>query len=762
MAREPYFPHKRLSEAVRNDDTFTAERIYENCRHSWRSSIGLTDYCETALRHRCLPMVKLLLSQDGGFDYNRLIRAAVECDFGEGVEALQSKGGLLDKDSIYKCLEHNKPGVLKYILEHKILMLSNPNINSTPTSNRQLKHVETRALHCCIHGSIRHREPDKVLDCVKLLVEAGADLNKDKDGETPIYLAAANGMVTTVTYLAQRGASIAITQRNINILRHYSIHPPTSLLHCLASSGAKLESDSYDECLKLLMAQGVDINQLNSSNETPLYLAVENGNEGMVKSLISAHCDVNIKVDDYQSHMLSISIRRGDTAITEILKKAGVDINIADKNGLTPLLKCLQYGHSVGLAKLLIDNGADVNAQDNTGKCVLEYPYHWYTCHAPLAPDTVQMLINKGADIHKRGVVLLNKAVGCEDIRTTLFLIENGIHINTEDEHGDIPLGLAARTNNIELVTLLTSKGGDVNHQNLQGATALHKSADNVNGRSVTEILLKAGANVNLCDNNGRAAFMAAARAYNIPVLQCLLEAGSDINLCDNDGRTALMQAALECNRSVLQCLLGAGADTNITDPDKNSVIPGVMNSSIFDGRGRKWINCLKLLLINKCYGSLDAPGKNGETLFKWLLDKHEADLIWYLVTENCSLKGLGLHRFKDKFKFPDTLMLSKILFESGAPLREIWAIIKTSFLNNRHSLGLFKKQTHAIRDFWKSRSLQSRCRRTIRNCIGSGISSKITQLGLPQLLQDYVIMKDMIPEKYFTLEINDEDDKDY
>ncbi|KAK6169876.1 hypothetical protein SNE40_020850 [Patella caerulea] len=167
----------------------------------------------------------------------------------------------------------------------------------------------------------------------------------------------------------------------------------------------------------------------------------------------------------------------------------------------------------------------------------------------------------------------------------------------------------------------------------------------------------------------------------------------------------------------------------------------------------RKWINCLKLLLINKCHESLDAPGENGQTLFKLLLDNHESNLLWYLVTENCSLEGLDLDRVKDKLRFPDTLMLSKILFESGASNRQIEALIRRSYLDNKQS------QMQAFHDFWKSRNLQSRCRREIRKCIGSGIRSKITQLGLPPLLQDYVIMKDLIPEKYFTLVMEDTDD---
>ncbi|KAK6169874.1 hypothetical protein SNE40_020848 [Patella caerulea] len=576
------------------------------------------------------------------------------------------------------------------------------------------------SLHRCIHGTegwFSHKESDNVLVCVKLLVDTGEDLDlEDSDGKTPIQLAAERGLVTVVIYLAQRGASLDIKQH------------PTNLLHSLAGSKTKLESDSYDECLQVLITRGLDINQLNSSNESPLYLAVVNDNAGMVKSLITSNCDVNMKVGYELLPILSMLIigRNVQIAIVEILIKAGCDINGIDKNGVTPLMECLKH-RNVGLAKLLIDKGANMNAQDNKGVCVLEYPYDWNTFYNPLASDTVQMLINRGADIHKGGGIVLNKAVGRGDYTTASLLIERGISVNKEDEHGDKPLGLAARNNDIKLVELLTQKGGDVNHQNQQGETALHKSADKVNGRKVTKILLQTGA---------------------------------DINLCDNYGSTALMEAAQACNRSGLQCLLEAGADVNKTDAVGNSAIHNLMLGSMFIYRpSRKWINCLKLLLTNKCHGSLDTPNENGETLFEWLLCKDNVDLIWYLVTENCSLGGFDLGGFRDKFKFPDTLMLSKILFESGAPKREIRALIRTSSLNNRQPLAIYKNQMHDFHDFCESRSLKSRCRREIRKCIGSGIRSKITQLGLPPLLQDYIIMKDLIPEKYFTLVMNDKDD---
>ncbi|KAK6169526.1 hypothetical protein SNE40_020566 [Patella caerulea] len=1027
---------EKLREAVNKNDTSEVERIIQHYV-KWGHDEIWKELCEVALKNRCLPIVELLLSSEKNsisfvdFKSNtQLIKAAIKSDFIDGVKYLQSKGIPLyfahsmsryNLSALTECVINNSVEVLKYLLELKYLD-KNPDKEETllmtcchelkieslkillkseliNTINQQSVNCQCSALHFCMGG--RHhvcgREQRRVLECVKLLMEAGADVNlQDINGTTPIQMAAELGMVTTVIYLAERGVNLDLENKQGN------------LLHSLADSRER--ADSYDECIQLLITKGVDINKLNSSNETPLYLAACRVNEEMVKSLINSHCNVNIKVGGNKESVLLASIRPEHTTIAEILIQAGCDVNTADKNGVTPLMKCVEAGNNV-LIKQLIEQGGLVNAKDKKRRFVLDYLFRSYH-HQSTSADIVRIIIEAGADINKCSN-LLCKAIKRRDYKTASLLIEHGIDVNTVDKNGDNPLALASGKGKLELVKLLISKDCDINHQNREGQTALHKAIEvsifytsiqdndqqtplsiavgyrnmsitevlltagadidhcdesrqtplmiavknhdtdianvllkagavlkprdelgrnamylaafynnplvldvlleysnvrseaesivnatdmtgktpfmvaaekgyktmvekllmagcNINlqdhggktalmcavdnddvtvlslllqngadynicdnngktalmvavekqkdghckewikyGASVNHVdnngntalliavkdsnrgivnsllkagadvnlsdnngqtalvtatvngsnwgivnsLLKAGADVNLSDNNGQTALVTATESYNRSILKCLLKAGADVNQSNNHGTTALMAAARTCNRSILECLLNAGADVNKTDTDGRSAIHYIMVGS--RGSGRKWINCLKLLLINKCHVSLDTPGEDGKTLFQWLLKKNKEDLIWYLVTENCSLKDLNLPKVKYKFQFPDMLMLSKILFGSGAPKREINVIILIHFF----STGLSEDERYELLNFFKSRTLQSRCRREIRNCIGPGISSKITQVGLPQCLQDYVVMKDLIPEEYFTLLINDEDD---
>ncbi|XP_050391163.2 serine/threonine-protein phosphatase 6 regulatory ankyrin repeat subunit B [Patella vulgata] len=919
---------EQLEKAVNKNDTVAVERIIQEyvelgneygIRH-----VFWVKLCENALKNKCLPIAKLVLPPEciSNIETSKtLMKAAIESDFTEGVKFLHSKGiplsfalpssnYLLHSISgnywsvLIECAKNNKVEVLKYLLklkyldknpdrEHTLIMLCCHELNIESlkillnselinTINQQSWNLGYSALQFCIDGmkkrsslfGIDVRNPKRVLDCVKLLVEAGANVNLQAgNGKSPIQLAANRGMVTTVIYLVQTGASLdmttnqgtllhclagsdqkadsydecvqllithgmdinqlnssnktplylAVCQGNeemvgsliksgcdVNIKLGYDMESVLiqlaanrgmvttviylvqtgasldmttnqgTLLHCLAGSDQK--ADSYDECVQLLITHGMDINQLNSSNKTPLYLAVCQGNEEMVGSLIKSGCDVNIKLGYDMESVLMASIRRQRTAIAEILIKAGCDVNSTDKNGVTPLMESVKTDNHV-LVKQLIGHGAFVHAKDNNGCFVLDYsfrynylfPAYHYTNDQSASADIVKMLIEAGADIHKCDN-LLRRALVQAYYATASLLIEHGIDVNTVDENGDKPLALASQTGKLELVTLLISKDCDINHQNLKGKTSLHKAilvsrlhkAKKCRGYSlqnrgeVIKLLLQNGMNVNLGDFDGQTALFMAVGNGERSITKDLLKAGANVNHCDKKRQTPLMTAASNCNRSILECLLEAGADVDKTDTDGRSAIYGIMVGS--RGRDRKWINCLKLLLTNKCHVSLGTPEKNRKTLFEWLLENDEADLIWYLVTENCSLQSLDLRRVKDKFQFPDTLMLSKILFESGAEKNDIISSLDTGVSSSRcvSFREVFEgKHLDKFRDFCKSRSLKSRCRRVIRECIGPGISSKITQVGLPKYLQDYVVMKDLIPEKYFTLVLNDKDDDD-
>ena len=97
-----------------------------------------------------------------------------------------------------------------------------------------------------------------------------------------------------------------------------------------------VKNNSINGVTKLLNGGGINVNQVNASGRTALWLAS----------------------------------REQQIRIMEKLLVAGVDVNKADKDGKTPLFIASEMGHQDAV-KMLLDAGADVNKADKDGKTPL-------------------------------------------------------------------------------------------------------------------------------------------------------------------------------------------------------------------------------------------------------------------------------------------------------------------------------------------------------------------------------------------------------
>ncbi|XP_055954648.1 serine/threonine-protein phosphatase 6 regulatory ankyrin repeat subunit A-like [Patella vulgata] len=727
--------------------------------------------------HRSTDIVKIMI--EAGADIhkgNNLLSRAIDCQKYKTASLLMEHG--IDVNTVDK--NGDKPLALasKHCKTHLVTLL----ISTDCDINHQNLRGET-VLHKVSRYSAYNQNKKKI---IKTLLQNGVNVNlNDVDGETALFIAVGNRERSITEELLKAGADVNHCDNRERTPMMIAVKNKDNVIaNILLQAGADLKpkdvwgrnalylavllkvSLDLDVLLKYSNLRSEADNATYEEGKTSLMAAAERGPKPMVETLLNVGCNINLQ-DHCGKTALMFAVDNQDETILSLLLQNGADYNICDADGRTALLLAAERGPKDIVEKLLIA-GCNINLQDHRGKTALMFAVD--NQHETI----LSLLLQNGADYNicdnngqtaLMAAVQKQKEIHCED------LLKAGADVNLSDNNGNTTLLIAVRLNNWKIVNGLLNAGADVNLSDDNGETALMIAARNcnrLNDRKIVNNLLNAGADVNFSYNNGNTALLTAVGFYNRKIVTDLLKAGADVNLSDNNGETALMIAARNWDRFILECLLKDGADVNLSDTWGRSAIHGIM---VDDGYHYRWINCLKLLLINKCYASLDTPGEDGKTLFEWLLlEKMEQDLIWYLITENCSLKGLDLSKVKDKFQFPDMLMLSKILFESGAPKSEVETMILLSVLNTDLSRSTHnpmlgesedKQQLDDFRDSCKSRSLKSRCRREIRNCIGPGISSKITQVGLPKRLQDYVVMKDLIPEKYYTLVLNDEDDDD-
>lgn len=140
------------------------------------------------------------------------------------------------------------------------------------------------------------------------LLLAGADPDdRQKDGVTPLMIAAKNGNEDVIRLLAHAKADLEATE------------PKRGLTALAAAIAAKQEG-----AVGALLAAGADANHAVQGGVTPLMLAVAAGDTQAAASLVKAHAEVKAQAEDGKT-ALAAAAAKGDAAMVDLLKAAGAD-----------------------------------------------------------------------------------------------------------------------------------------------------------------------------------------------------------------------------------------------------------------------------------------------------------------------------------------------------------------------------------------------------------------------------------------------------
>ncbi|KAJ8604649.1 hypothetical protein CTAYLR_006523 [Chrysophaeum taylorii] len=265
------------------------------------------------------------------------------------------------------------------------------------------------------------------IECVELLVEKGADVDKAgaRDGVTPLYMASLYGHVECVQLLIEKGADFDKARTD--------------------SGATPLYGASYNghvECVQLLIEKGADVDKARTDNgATPLYGASYNGHVECVRLLIEKGADVNKARTDIGATPLFMASENGHVECVQLLidKGAYVDKARMDTGG-TPLFMASKNG-DVECVRLLIDKGADVNKA-----CTDDCETPLYVASHNGRVESVRLLISKNADVNKArtdGATPLHAASRNGHLECVQFLIAKGADIkaNTFNHRCAVDLG---------------------------------------------------------------------------------------------------------------------------------------------------------------------------------------------------------------------------------------------------------------------------------------------------------------------------------
>lgn len=331
----------------------------------------------------------------------------------------------------------------------KLLLELNANVN-VPGGNDQT------SLHAAT--AYQRVNSSKGFEIIKLLLQAGASLDSvDKVLGTPLHHVAESGdtnilrfflhdcpkinraKVNAVNRDGQTPLHLAAMQSNLNVVEtllqaHAKVNAldkqKQTPLHFAAMGRHKDEFKKQSlQIIELLLSEGAQIDAIDSNGETPLYQAIEKGNTESVQFLLDAGSAFDV-TNSKKSTPLHLAAKKGNADIVELLIDKGADVNKKDKDGDTPLHFVAKYNHVKVLELLLATMDS----------------YFWESSIDPNLKN-------------KDGQTPLHLAAKAGFTAIVKKLVEAGTDINVTDKNEQTPLQLAFAKDHHEVVKVLTELG---------------------------------------------------------------------------------------------------------------------------------------------------------------------------------------------------------------------------------------------------------------------------------------------------------------
>lgn len=222
------------------------------------------------------------------------------------------------------------------------------------------------------------------------VIKSGANVNENKDGESPLFRAIWNGNVNFVKVLVDNGA-------DVNRGNHINITP----LHFVARVSPKRVSfDDGLEMTKILIKNGADVNKPDVSNCGPVFEAVSSKNLAIAKLLIENGAVIDARSNKAKNTPLNSAVTDKDNnEMVKFLLDAGAKVDYPGYKNETAIFYAIRWKNFVAI-KLLVEKGADLNWSNSDNLTPLDLIKSFNDKKYP--QEIVKFLIKKGARYSKK------------------------------------------------------------------------------------------------------------------------------------------------------------------------------------------------------------------------------------------------------------------------------------------------------------------------------------------------------------------------
>uniref|UniRef100_A0A4W3GCA8 Protein phosphatase 1 regulatory subunit n=1 Tax=Callorhinchus milii TaxID=7868 RepID=A0A4W3GCA8_CALMI len=184
---------------------------------------------------------------------------------------------------------------------------------------------------------------DENLDMVKFLVEHGADTNQpDNEGWTPLHAVASCGYINIAEYLINNGANVAAVNSEGEI--------PSDIAE---------ESAMKDLLQQEISRQGIDVEASRKEEEHRMLQDARQWlNSGKIEDL---------KNSKSGGTALHVAAAKGYLEVLKLLIQAGYDVNIKDNDGWTPLHAAAHWCKEEA-CRILVESLCDMDVVNKVGQ----------------------------------------------------------------------------------------------------------------------------------------------------------------------------------------------------------------------------------------------------------------------------------------------------------------------------------------------------------------------------------------------------------
>ncbi|XP_058207300.1 protein VAPYRIN-like [Rhododendron vialii] len=206
--------------------------------------------------------------------------------------------------------------------------------------------------------------------CARVLAGVGADVNAaSKDGRTALYRAAANGDRRMVEVLVELGAdpTVGSMDRGRSAIHVARDKGHTEVVNILERGEAVLEAARRGDLnhLESLLDRDASVSFRDQYGLTALHVAAFKGHKDAVMMLVELG-SAELECRDHEGHTpLHLAVEGGHAEMVEVLVNRGANVNASSKKGATPLYLARAMGYD-DISQFLVDSGAAASSLPST------------------------------------------------------------------------------------------------------------------------------------------------------------------------------------------------------------------------------------------------------------------------------------------------------------------------------------------------------------------------------------------------------------